>query len=91
MPSAEALTALRCTPVHEGYLLDQFAISMFNQREDEYGGSLKNRLRFAREVVEEIKSRCGEDFPVVLRYSVKSMIKDWREGAFPVRILRKRP
>ena len=69
--------------VHEGYLLDQFAISMFNQRTDEYGGSLGNRLRFAKEVVEEIKSRCGEDFPVVLRFSVKSMIKDWREGALP--------
>lgn len=69
--------------VHEGYLLDQFAISMFNLRNDEYGGSLENRLRFAREVVEEIKSRCGEDFPVALRYSAKSMIKDWREGALP--------
>lgn len=69
--------------VHEGYLLDQFAISMFNQREDEYGGCLKNRLRFAKEVAEEIKSRCGADFPVTLRYSVKSMIKDWRDGALP--------
>ena len=69
--------------VHEGYLLDQFAISMFNQRDDEYGGSLENRLRFAREVVEEIKARCGQDFPVILRFSVKSMIKDWREGALP--------
>ena len=69
--------------VHEGYLLDQFAISLFNQRTDEYGGSLENRLRFAREIVEEIKSRCGEDFPVALRFSVKSMIKDWREGALP--------
>lgn len=69
--------------VHEGYLIDQFAISMFNLRTDEYGGSLENRLRFAREVVEEIKTRCGKDFPVTLRYSVKSMIKDWREGALP--------
>ena len=69
--------------VHEGYLLDQFAISMFNQRTDEYGGSLENRLRFAKEIVEEIKSRCGEDFPVALRFSVKSMIKVWREGALP--------
>lgn len=69
--------------VHEGYLMDQFAISMFNQRTDEYGGSLENRLRFAKEVVEEIKSRCGSDFPVALRFSVKSMIKDWREGALP--------
>lgn len=69
--------------VHEGYLLDQFAISMFNLRNDQYGGSLENRLRFAKEVVEEIKSRCGSDFPVALRFSLKSMIKDWRDGALP--------
>lgn len=69
--------------VHEGYLLDQFAISFFNQRTDEYGGSLENRLRFAREVVEEIKKRCGQDYPVTLRYSLKSFIKDWRQGALP--------
>lgn len=69
--------------VHEGYLLDQFAISMFNQRTDEYGGSLENRLRFAKEIVEEIKSHCGSQFPVSMRFSLKSMIKDWREGALP--------
>ena len=69
--------------VHEGYLLDQFAIALFNQRDDEYGGSLENRLRFAREVLTEIKKTCGPDFPVTLRYSVKSFIKDWRVGALP--------
>ncbi|WNM25000.1 FAD-dependent oxidoreductase [Demequina capsici] len=69
--------------VHEGYLLDQFAISMFNQRTDSYGGSLENRLRFAREVLEEIKTTCGDDYPVTLRFSPKSMIKDWRVGAMP--------
>ena len=69
--------------VHEGYLIDQFAISLFNHRNDEYGGSLENRLRFAREIVEEIKKKCGDDFPVVLRYSAKSFIKDLREGALP--------
>lgn len=69
--------------VHEGYLIDQFAIDLFNNRTDEYGGSLENRLRFAREIVEEIKKRCGENFPVTLRYSPKSFIKDLREGALP--------
>ena len=69
--------------VHEGYLIDQFAIALFNQRTDEYGGSLENRLRFAREIVEEIKKRCGDDFPVTLRYSPKSFIKDLRDGALP--------
>lgn len=69
--------------VHEGYLLDQFAIAFFNKRTDAYGGPLENRLRFAREIVEEIKQRCGEEFPVTLRFSPKSFIKDWREGALP--------
>ena len=69
--------------VHEGYLIDQFAIALFNQRTDEYGGSLENRLRFAREIVGEIKKRCGEYFPVTLRYSPKSFIKDLRDGALP--------
>lgn len=69
--------------VHEGYLIDQFAIALFNQRTDEYGGSLENRLRFAREIVQEIKKTCGADFPVTLRYSPKSFIKDFRDGALP--------
>lgn len=69
--------------VHEGYLIDQFAMELFNKRTDEYGGSLDNRLRFAREIVEEIKKRCGEDYPVTLRYSAKSFIKGLRDGALP--------
>lgn len=69
--------------VHEGYLIDQFAIELFNQRTDEYGGCLENRLRFAREIVEEIKRRCGDGFPVTVRYSPKSFIKELRDGALP--------
>lgn len=69
--------------VHEGYLLDQFAISFFNHRTDEYGGSLENRLRFATEIVQAIKAECGQDYPVSLRYSIKSFIKDWRQGGLP--------
>ena len=69
--------------VHEGYLLDQFAIEYFNHREDEYGGSFENRYRFAAEVVKAIKTECGEDFPVSLRYSVESKMKDFCYGAMP--------
>lgn len=69
--------------VHEGYLLDQFGISFFNLRNDEYGGCLENRLRIAKEIVEEIKHQCGDDFPVTLRYSIKSFLKDWRQGGLP--------
>ena len=69
--------------VHEGYLIDQFAIAMFNHRTDEYGGSLENRLRLAREIREEIAKTCGPAFPVVMRLSTKSFIKDWRKGALP--------
>lgn len=69
--------------IHEGYLLDQFAISLFNHRTDEYGGPLENRLRFAREVVEAIHESAGDDFPVQLRFSPKSMIKALGVGAMP--------
>ena len=69
--------------VHEGYLLDQFTISAFNQRTDEYGGSLENRLRFPCEIVQAIKEKCGKDFPVSLRYSVVSKTKAFNRGAVP--------
>ena len=69
--------------VHEGYLLDQFAIEYFNKRTDSYGGSFENRYRFAAEVVRAIKEECGTDFPVSLRYSVESKMKDFCYGAMP--------
>ena len=69
--------------VHEGYLLDQFAIEFFNKRTDEYGGSFENRYRFAAEVVKAIKEACGEEYPVSLRYSVESKMKGFCEGAMP--------
>lgn len=69
--------------LHEGYLLDQFAISSMNLRTDQYGGSLENRLRFPTEIVQAIKAKCGHDFPVSIRYSVKSYIKAFNRGALP--------
>lgn len=69
--------------VHEGYLLDQFAISIFNNRTDEFGGSLENRLRIAFEIVKGIKKMCGDDFTVSLRYSLKSCMKGLRQGGLP--------
>ena len=69
--------------VHEGYLLDQFTLPYLNDRSDEYGGSFENRYRFAVEIVKAIKAKCGDDFPVSLRYSVRSMTKGLRQGALP--------
>ena len=67
--------------VHEGYLLDQFTVEYFNHRTDKYGGSFENRFRFAREIVEAIKEKCGAKFPVLLRYTVKHMVKGLLDGA----------
>ena len=69
--------------VHEGYLLDQFAIEFYNKRTDDYGGSFENRYRFATDIVKAIKERCGKDYPVSLRYSVESKLKGFCEGAMP--------
>ena len=69
--------------VHEGYLLDQFAMKYTNHRKDAYGGSFENRYRFAAEIVKNIKKVCGTDYPVSLRYSVISKVKDFCYGALP--------
>ncbi len=69
--------------VHEGYLLDQFTLKYTNKRTDEYGGSFENRYRFATDIVKAIKTACGDDYPVSLRYSVKSYVRDFCEGALP--------
>lgn len=69
--------------VHEGYLLDCFTMSLFNKRTDKYGGDLRGRLTFAIEIVQAIKKACGADFPVVLRFSIKSYIKALRQGGLP--------
>jgi len=58
-----------------GYLLTQFLSALSNQRSDGYGGSLENRSRFIVEVLQEVRRRVGEDFPVSLRLSVEEFIK----------------
>ena len=65
--------------MHWGYLLDQFALAICNFRDDEYGGSLENRLRVHREIVEGIKAECGQDFPVSIRMGMKSYIKGFHK------------
>lgn len=69
--------------VHEGYLLDQFTMAFFNQRTDKYGGDFEGRMRLPSEIVQAIKKTVGQDFPVTMRYSIKSFIKDWNQGGLP--------
>ncbi|MEM0353024.1 MAG: FAD-dependent oxidoreductase [Archaeoglobaceae archaeon] len=49
-----------------GYLISQFFSPATNKRTDEYGGSIQNRTRFAVEIIERIKEKCGK-FPVMIR------------------------
>jgi mycofactocin system FadH/OYE family oxidoreductase 2 len=64
------------TEVHisHSYLLHQFLSPLYNKRTDEYGGSFENRLRFAREVIEEVRRRVGQDFVVGARVSLSDFI-----------------
>ena len=48
--------------VHQGYLLDQFTIVLFNRRTDKFGGDLRGRLTFPIEIVKEIKKGWGGNF-----------------------------
>ena len=66
----------------EGYLLNQFLCPRTNRRTDRYGGSLENRMRLAREIVEAIRAACGERFIVVYRLSLIDLVEGgntWEE------------
>lgn len=57
-----------------GYLLSQFLSPLTNQREDEYGGRWENRVRLLLEILAEIRSHVGRDFPVFVRVGVSDTI-----------------
>ncbi|MDO5687332.1 MAG: FAD-dependent oxidoreductase [Neisseria sp.] len=67
----------------EGYLINQFLAPATNQRDDEYGGSLENRHRFAVEIVSGIRQAVGEDFLLIYRMSLMDLVENgstWAEN-----------
>ena len=63
---------------HQGYLIDQFSTSLWNHRTDEYGGSLENRLRFSKEIIEAIRRGAGKDFPIIYRFGLTHYMEGGR-------------
>jgi len=53
-----------------GYLLNRFLSPITNQREDEYGGSLENRMRIIIEIIASIRRETGDEFPLGVRLNV---------------------
>ena len=64
-----------------GYLLDQFLWEGTNQRDDEYGGSMENRLRFVVDIVAAVRQRVGPEFPIMLRFS------QWKQQDYDARLV----
>ena len=58
-----------------GYLLHQFLSPLYNHRDDEYGGTLENRLRLTREVIAAIRQRVGMDFVVGIRLGLTEFVE----------------
>lgn len=74
------------------HLIAMFCSPFYNHRDDEYGGSPENRVRFYREIVEEVQKECGKGFPIIARlagdeYSPDGLTKE--EGIAQARILEK--
>ena len=63
-----------------GYLISEFLTPWFNNRTDEYGGSLENRYRVLHEIIENIQSKCGKDFPIIVRMSIDEYLGDEGRG-----------
>jgi NADPH2 dehydrogenase len=58
-----------------GYLLHQFLSPLSNQRDDQYGGSLENRVRFIGEVLEAVRKEVGDDYPILIRVSASDYVE----------------
>ncbi len=59
-----------------GYLINQFMALNSNKREDRYGGSFDNRIRFLMELLADIKAKAGCDYPVGIRINGNDFIKE---------------
>ena len=59
-----------------GYLINQFLSKATNKRNDEYGGSLENRVRFAQEMILAIKETVGKDYPIIFRMSGDDLVEE---------------
>jgi len=59
-----------------GYLINQFLSPLTNHREDQYGGSLENRSRFLKEIIQEIRQHWPKEKPVILRISAEEYHED---------------
>jgi len=72
----------------EGYLITQFLAPRTNQRTDDWGGSLENRMRFAVEAVRRTRRAVGADFIVVYRISALELVEGGLTGEEIVRVAR---
>lgn len=59
-----------------GYLLNQFLSPAFNQRRDEYGGSIENRARILLEVLQAVRHEVGHDYPVLIKMNSRDFIEN---------------
>ncbi len=57
-----------------GYLISEFLSPVTNQREDEWGGSFENRMRFGLEVVRAVRTSVGDSFPLMVRINGNEMV-----------------
>ncbi|MDC6109148.1 FAD-dependent oxidoreductase [Serratia rubidaea] len=66
----------------EGYLINQFLVARTNQRDDQWGGSFTNRMRFAVEIVRAVRQAVGREFILIYRLSMLDLVEDgsdWQE------------
>jgi 2,4-dienoyl-CoA reductase-like NADH-dependent reductase (Old Yellow Enzyme family)/thioredoxin reductase len=57
-----------------GYLINQFVSPFSNKRTDEYGGNMRNRLRFPLEIIARAKQLVGGEYPIIYRISADEMV-----------------
>ena len=77
----------------EGYLINQFIVKRTNRRNDKWGGSYQNRIKFPLEIIRRIREEVGKDFIIIFRLSMLDLVEGgstWEEVVQLAKELEKR-
>lgn len=76
----------------EGYLINQFLSPRTNKRQDDWGGSIENRTRFAKEIIRSVREKVGTQFIIIYRLSLLDLVTDgcvWEDVLYTAKELEK--
>ena len=71
-----------------GYMINQFLSPYTNQRTDKYGGDFTGRMRFVLEVIDKLRGKVGQDYPVIIRLNGSDFIEGGMDIDYTIKVVK---